>query len=131
MRQRVSLADSDAVDPIEKRQAGDCDKSIITQCKDGFRSPCRGDRMTTHDFSEFSWDEQEDVKAVLANRGLDPRDFQIADNDNVSAGATNGTIRQVSVTRLSTGKRAIYDTDHFATWLTDFAEALEAGDFDD
>jgi hypothetical protein len=87
--------------------------------------------MTIHDFSEFSWDEQEDVKAVLASRGLDPRDFEIADNDNVPAGARNGTIRQVSVMRVTNGKRAIYDTDHFATWLTDFAEALEAGEFDD
>ncbi|BBU31129.1 hypothetical protein BTHE68_48630 [Burkholderia sp. THE68] len=87
--------------------------------------------MTTHDFSQFSWDEQEDVKAVLANRGLDPRDFEIADNDDVPPGAKNGTIRQVSVTRVANGKRATYDTDHFGTWLTDFAEALEAGEFDD
>ncbi|SAL34320.1 hypothetical protein AWB73_03217 [Caballeronia turbans] len=87
--------------------------------------------MTIHHFSEFSWDEQEDVKAVLASKGLDPRDFEITDNDDVSAGARNGMTRQVSVVRLTNGKRAIYDTDHFATWLTDFAEALEAGEFDD
>ncbi|BCQ26245.1 hypothetical protein NK8_44290 [Caballeronia sp. NK8] len=87
--------------------------------------------MTTHKLSEFSWDEQEDVKAVLANRGLDPRDFEIADNDEVSAGARNGTVRQVSVMRVTNGKRATYDTDHFGTWLTDFADALEAGEFDD
>jgi hypothetical protein len=87
--------------------------------------------MTIHQFSEFSWDEQEDVKAMLANRGLDPRDFEITDNDEVSAGASNGTIRQISVMRIANGKRSIYDTDHFATWLTDFDDALEAGDFDD
>ena len=87
--------------------------------------------MTVHDFSEFSWDEQEDVKAVLADRGLDPRDFKITDSDGDSAGAGNGALRKISVTRIANGKKAIYDTDHFATWLTDFAEALEAGEFDD
>jgi hypothetical protein len=63
--------------------------------------------MTIHDFSEFSWDEQEDVKAVLANRGLDPCDFEITDNDNIPADARNGTIRQVSVMRVTNGKRMI------------------------
>jgi hypothetical protein len=85
--------------------------------------------MTVHDFSEFSWDEQEDVKAVLASRGLDPRDFHISDNIDEADG--KGAIRRISVTRIANGKKALYDTDHFAPWLTDFAEALEAGEFDD
>lgn len=87
--------------------------------------------MTAHDFSQFSWDEQEDVKAVLANRGLELRDFQITDDVDVPAGNNTGATRRISVTRIANGKKAIYDTDHFAPWLTDFAEALEAGEFDD
>jgi len=87
--------------------------------------------MTAHDFAEFSWDEQEDVKAVLASRGLDLREFKITDNDNEPPGGKNGAIRQVSVTRITNGKTAVYDTDHFAPWITDFDEALQAGEFDD
>ena len=87
--------------------------------------------MTIHDFSEFSWDEQEDVKAVLASRGLDPREFKITDNGDYPADGKKGANRQVSVTRVSNSKMALYDADHFATWLTDFADALEAGEFDD
>jgi hypothetical protein len=87
--------------------------------------------MAIHDFTEFSWDEQEDVKAVLASRGLDLREFKITDNGDYPAGGRKGTIRQISVTRITNGKMAIYGTDNFATWLTDFAEALEAGEFDD
>ncbi|ACC75416.1 hypothetical protein PPMP20_03055 [Paraburkholderia phymatum] len=87
--------------------------------------------MPAHDLSEFSWDEQEDVKAVLANRGLEPGDFSITDNHDFPQAGANGTVRQICVTRLSNGKQAIYDTDHFAPWLTDFDEALAAGYFDD
>ncbi|MHB9838498.1 hypothetical protein Q8F57_027090 [Paraburkholderia terrae] len=87
--------------------------------------------MAAHDFTEFSWDEQEDVKALLASRGIDLREFKITDNNDYPAGGRKGTIRQISVTRITNGKMAIYDTDHFATWLTDFAEALQAGYFDD
>jgi hypothetical protein len=87
--------------------------------------------MAAHDFTEFSWDEQEDVKAVLASRGLDLREFKITDNDDYPTGGRNGTIRQISVTRITNGKMAIYDTDHFATWITDFDEALATGYFDD
>ena len=87
--------------------------------------------MTAHDFAEFSWDEQEDVKAVLASRGLELREFRISDNDNAAAAGKNGAIRQVCVTRIANGKTATYDTDHFAPWITDFDEALQAGEFDD
>ena len=87
--------------------------------------------MAAHDFTEFSWDEQEDVKAVLASRGLDPGEFKISDNGDYPAAGHNGAVRQISVTRIANGKQAIYDTDHFATWITDFTDALEAGDFDD
>lgn len=87
--------------------------------------------MAAHDFTEFSWDEQEDVKALLASRGLDLREFKITDNGDYPVGGRIGNTRQISVTRITNGKVAIYDTDHFATWLTDFAEALEAGFFDD
>ncbi|MPW22217.1 hypothetical protein GCT13_36660 [Paraburkholderia sp. CNPSo 3157] len=85
--------------------------------------------MAAHDFIEFSWDEQEDVKAVLASRGLDLREFKIT--DNAPSGGEKGAIRQISVTRITNGKMAIYDTDHFAPWITDFDEALAAGYFDD
>ena len=37
--------------------------------------------MTAHDFAEFSWDEQEDVKALLASRGLDLGEFRISDQE--------------------------------------------------
>lgn len=87
--------------------------------------------MAAHDFTEFSWDEQEDVKALLASRGIDLLEFKITDNDNYPAGGRKGAVRQIFVTRVTNGKMAIYDTDHFAPWLTDFAEALEAGYFDD
>jgi hypothetical protein len=87
--------------------------------------------MAVHDFTEFSWDEQEDVKAVLASRGLDLREFKITDNDNYPAGGRNGVIRQISITRITNGKIAFYDTDHFAPWITDFDEALASGYFDD
>ncbi|RDK00025.1 hypothetical protein [Paraburkholderia lacunae] len=87
--------------------------------------------MADHDFSEFSWDEQEDVKALLASQGLDVREFKITDNGDSPAGGKIGAVRQISVTRISNGKMAIYDTDHFATWITDFADGLEAGAFDD
>ncbi|MBN3751446.1 hypothetical protein G3N95_00720 [Paraburkholderia sp. Tr-20389] len=87
--------------------------------------------MPAHDLSEFSWDEQEDVKAVLASRGLAPGEFRITDNHDFPKTGANGAVRQISVTRLSNGKQAIYDTDHFAPWLTDFDEALAAGYFDD
>ncbi|MGF6538361.1 hypothetical protein [Paraburkholderia youngii] len=90
-----------------------------------------GGRMAVHDFTEFSWDEQEDVKAVLASRGLDLRDFRITDNDSHQASTRKAVSRRISVTRIANGKTATYDTDHFAPWLTDFAEALEAGEFDD
>ncbi|SIT37071.1 conserved hypothetical protein [Paraburkholderia piptadeniae] len=87
--------------------------------------------MAVRNLTEFSWDEQEDVKAVLASRGLDLREFEITDNDDDPADGRKGAIRKISVTRLTNGKTAIYDTDHFATWLTDFADALEAGEFED
>jgi hypothetical protein len=87
--------------------------------------------MTAHDFAEFSWDEQEDVKAVLASRGRDLREFTITDNGNAPAAGNKTAIRQVSVTRIANGKTATYDTDHFAPWITDFDEALQAGEFDD
>jgi hypothetical protein len=87
--------------------------------------------MAVRNLTEFSWDEQEDVKAVLASRGLDLREFEITDNGDDSADGRKRAIRKVSVTRLTNGKMAIYDTDHFATWLTDFADALEAGEFED
>jgi hypothetical protein len=87
--------------------------------------------MAAHDFTEFSWDEQEDVKALLASRGLDVRDFKITDNGDFPLEGGIGTVRQISVIRIKNGKVAIYATDHFAIWLTDFAEALEAGYFDD
>jgi hypothetical protein len=87
--------------------------------------------MAVRDFTEFSWDEQEDVKAVLASRGLDLREFKITDNGDYPADGKKGANRQISVTRVSNSKIAHYDTDHFATWLTDFADALEAGEFDD
>jgi hypothetical protein len=87
--------------------------------------------MAAHDFTEFSWDEQEDIKAVLVSRGLNLSEFKISDNGDYPADGRNGAVRQISVTRVTNGKMAIYDTDHFATWITDFAEALEAGDFDD
>jgi hypothetical protein len=48
-----------------------------------------------------------------------------------TAAIRSGRCRMKPVTRLTNGKMAIYDTDHFATWLTDFADALEAGEFDD
>ncbi|MGC2944187.1 hypothetical protein [Burkholderia ambifaria] len=87
--------------------------------------------MATHQFTEFSWDEQEDVKAVLASRGLDLREFDIRDADDVPVGGRKGKARKIQVTRVTNGKQAIYDTDHFAPWITDFAEALQAGEFDD
>ncbi|PYE24343.1 hypothetical protein C7410_106173 [Paraburkholderia silvatlantica] len=87
--------------------------------------------MTAHDFAEFSWDEQEDVKAVLASRGLDLREFRISANEITAAGGERAAIRQVCVTRIANGKTATYDTDHFAPWITDFDEALKAGEFDD
>ncbi|SOE68270.1 hypothetical protein SAMN05446635_3258 [Burkholderia sp. OK233] len=83
------------------------------------------------DFAEFSWDEQEDVKAVLASRGRDLREFRISDNDGRADGGSKGANRKVSVTRIANGKTAIYDTDHFAPWITDFDQALQAGEFDD
>ncbi|SAK69321.1 hypothetical protein AWB75_03496 [Caballeronia catudaia] len=87
--------------------------------------------MTAHDFSQFSWDEQEDVKAVLADRRLELRDFQITDNVVVPKDSGTGATRQISVMRITNGKKASYDTDHFGTWLTDFADAVDAGEFDD
>ncbi|CAM2186270.1 conserved hypothetical protein [Paraburkholderia sacchari] len=89
--------------------------------------------MTAHDFAEFSWDEQADVKAVLTSRGFDLGEFRITDK-NQDDGAPSGAkaaVRQVSVTRIANGKTEIYDTDHFAPWITDFDEALQAGKFDD
>lgn len=66
--------------------------------------------MTIQDFSEFSWDEKEDVKAVLANRALEPRDFEATDNDNVPAGANNETIRHAAFPRrYHDRRRAIAD----------------------
>ena len=41
--------------------------------------------MAAHDFAEFSWDEQEDVKAVLVSRGLDLSDFKFSDNGGYPA----------------------------------------------
>ncbi|MGU7782853.1 hypothetical protein [Burkholderia sp. PU8-34] len=87
--------------------------------------------MATHDFTDFSWDEQEDVKAVLTSRGFDVREFKITDNDDCPEGGMKGATRQITVTRITNGKMAIYDTDHFATWIAGFADALEAGAFDD
>jgi hypothetical protein len=87
--------------------------------------------MAAHDFTEFSWDEQEDVKAILASRGLALSEFKIVDNGDYPANGRNGTIRQVSVTRITNGKTARYDTDHFAPWIADFDQALQAGEFDD
>ena len=87
--------------------------------------------MTAHDFGEFSWDEQEDVKAVLASRGRELGEFRIT--DDVDGAATDGkaAVRRITVTRIANGKTARYETDHFAPWLTDFDAALQAGEFDD
>ncbi|MCG5072213.1 hypothetical protein [Paraburkholderia tagetis] len=87
--------------------------------------------MAAHDFAEFSWDEQADVKAILLSRGFELGEFKITDKDDDSAGDGKAVIRQVSVTRIVNGKTEIYDTDHFAPWITDFDEALQAGKFDD
>ncbi|WP_322028533.1 hypothetical protein [Paraburkholderia sp. J76] len=87
--------------------------------------------MAAHDFAQFSWDEQEDVKAVLASRGLDPSEFRISDTEKAVAEGERAAIRQVCVTRIANGKTATYNTDHFAPWITDFDEALQAGEFDD
>ncbi|SDB92289.1 hypothetical protein [Paraburkholderia lycopersici] len=87
--------------------------------------------MASRDFTGFSWDEQEDIKAVLASRGRDLREFNITDNDEAAAGGKRATTRQISVTRVSNGKTAVYDTDRFAPWIADFDEALRAGEFDD
>ncbi|MGF6777833.1 hypothetical protein [Paraburkholderia sp. GAS334] len=87
--------------------------------------------MAARDFTEFSWDEQEDVKAVLASRGIDLSEFKITDDDAFPGGSRAGAIRQISVTRITNGKMAIYDTDHFAPWITDFDEALATGYFED
>ncbi|QBR02927.1 hypothetical protein [Paraburkholderia pallida] len=87
--------------------------------------------MTAHDFAEFSWDEQADVKAVLTSRGFELGEFRITDKDQGPADGGKGAIRQISVTRLTNGKTEVYDTDHFAPWITDLDEALLAGKFDD
>jgi hypothetical protein len=90
--------------------------------------------MAAHDFAEFSWDEQEDVKAVLASRGRELSEFTITDNGEgaVSAERADKTaVRRISVTCIANGKAAVYETDHFAPWLTDFDAALQAGEFDD
>ena len=87
--------------------------------------------MAAHDFAEFSWDEQADVKAVLTSRGFELGEFKITDKAHAAGDGAKGAIRQVSVTRITNGKTEIYDTDHFAPWITDFDEALLAGKFDD
>lgn|GEM_PF-2040848 len=87
--------------------------------------------MTAHDFAEFSWDEQADVKAVLTSRGFELGEFKITDKDHDPADGENRTIRRISVTRITNGKTEIYDTDHFAPWIADLDEALVAGKFDD
>ena len=88
--------------------------------------------MTAHDFAEFSWDEQADVKAILASRGFELGEFRITDKDHDgSANGGKGAVRQISVTRIANGKTETYDTDHFAPWITDFDDALVAGKFDD
>jgi DNA-binding transcriptional regulator YiaG len=87
--------------------------------------------MAADDFAEFSWEEQEDVKALLASRNLELHEFKIPDNDDVPAGGKNGTTRQILITRVANGKMATYDTDHFAPWLMNFDEALAAVYLDD
>ncbi|PVX73118.1 hypothetical protein [Paraburkholderia unamae] len=87
--------------------------------------------MAAHDFAQFSWDEQEDVKAVLASRGRELHEFTITDNGAAAPEGGKAAIRTISVTRIANGKTATYETDHFAPWLTDFDEALQAGEFDD
>jgi hypothetical protein len=87
--------------------------------------------MAAHDFAEFSWDEQADVKAVLTSRGFALIEFKITDKEDALPSEGKTTVRQVSVTRITNGKTEIYDTDHFAPWITDFDEALQAGKFDD
>lgn len=87
--------------------------------------------MAAHDFAQFSWDEQADVKAVLTSRGFELGEFRITDQAHDPADAGAGAIRQVCVTRITNGKTETYDTDHFAPWITDFDEALLAGKFDD
>ncbi|MFP6560399.1 hypothetical protein WJ542_19160 [Paraburkholderia sp. B3] len=49
----------------------------------------------------------------------------------IRPGGSNGAIRQISVTRIGNGKTAIYETDRFALWITDFELALQVGEFDD
>jgi exo-beta-1,3-glucanase (GH17 family) len=91
--------------------------------------------MAAHDFAQFSWDEQEDVKAVLASCGRDLSEFSITDTGSAPAGGQQAgekaATRRVCVTRLANGKTATYETDHFAPWITDFDQALQAGEFDD
>ena len=87
--------------------------------------------MTAHDFAEFSWDEQEDVKAVLASRGRALSEFKITDNGEGAAAGEKAAVRCISVICIANGKTAVYETDHFAPWLTDFDAALQAGEFDD
>ncbi|WP_322056419.1 hypothetical protein [Paraburkholderia sp. J63] len=87
--------------------------------------------MTAHDFAGFSWDEQADVKAVLTSRGFELGEFSFTHRGDDPAGGVKAASRQVCVTRITNGKTETYDTDHFAPWITDFDDALQAGKFDD
>ncbi|WP_213308027.1 hypothetical protein [Paraburkholderia sacchari] len=48
-----------------------------------------------------------------------------------SAGDGKAVSRLVLVTRFVNDKTEIYDTGHFAPWITDFDAALQAEKFDD
>ncbi|WP_156443219.1 hypothetical protein [Burkholderia sp. RF4-BP95] len=88
--------------------------------------------MSTHDFSEFPSDEQEDALQVINQAKLDPREFKITDNEDYPAGGRIGAIRrQVTVTRITNDTVRIYEAGDRTTWVADIGSDIKAGAFSD
>jgi hypothetical protein len=86
--------------------------------------------MTTHQFHEFSEDEQADAESIFASHGFDIIDFDIRDEDQYLAEDGTSLIRrQVMVTRRSSDKSAVYAAGQGTEWHADFERDLAAGVF--
>jgi hypothetical protein len=111
------------------RGSTECPDSFPWRSCDNF-SYNRTAHMTTHQFHEFSEDEQADAESIFASHGFDIIDFDIRDEDRHPARDSASLIcRQVMVTRRSNDKSYVYDAGQGTAWHADFERDLAAGLF--
>ena len=74
--------------------------------------------------------EMEDFNNVIQGAGFDPQDFNpIAVEDEPQGPGVQPITGTVTVHRGSTGQSTTYQAGHGSTWVADFANDLQTGEF--